>query len=565
MPVNFEDLVHQITIRDFLRNESDYIEVLSRTQDWSKIPLLKHDNIQPSGSLVRFRGMIQDMFDPEYYLERYEVKTGDGQRMQDGKFVDFLQIEQGEEEVNFSSENNKHGERRSLFLVTIPGINNWADEGYKDPSKLPEVEKLSVNPSKRQEDGDDDETLLKRQKVIKDDQTPGETRTILSTEYLVNSPLPDRPSRACLVKIYRNFESFRLNTVIDVVGFLSVDPALDGSTEEVEEMLSPEEHIAKNPPPSLIPRLHAISTREVHQIAPFETPFNGNFPDISRDILMVLTQCLFGDQLAGRYLFAHLLSSIQSRVGMEILGKMCLNLINLPGATSGYTKSLYEILEAIVPVSYHLEMSLENLNTFQFVPKKDYNTGKLTSGILQLAPNSHLILDETCLEPGQLQGGGIEAVKSLSHLIRHQSVEADFQFYRLEYESNIPVLILGEGKSLLPSDILVPLKPDSNVMNHIAETYKAAHQFIRTRLEVIRGFLASQKVAKFDLYGDIQTTVQEDLVTMRKTFNASSEELHSLLTLSRLVGKSMGKSKLDEETWELVKNMDQERRQRMKK
>uniref|UniRef100_A0A1B0CWW0 Mini-chromosome maintenance complex-binding protein n=2 Tax=Lutzomyia longipalpis TaxID=7200 RepID=A0A1B0CWW0_LUTLO len=486
MPVNFEDLVHQITIRDFLRNESDYIEVLSRTQDWSKIPLLKHDNIQPSGSLVRFRGMIQDMFDPEYYLERYEVKTGDGQRMQDGKFVDFLQIEQGEEEVNFSSENNKHGERRSLFLVTIPGINNWADEGYKDPSKLPEVEKLSVNPSKRQEDGDDDETLLKRQKVIKDDQTPGETRTILSTEYLVNSPLPDRPSRACLVKIYRNFESFRLNTVIDVVGFLSVDPALDGSTEEVEEMLSPEEHIAKNPPPSLIPRLHAISTREVHQIAPFETPFNGNFPDISRDILMVLTQCLFGDQLAGRYLFAHLLSSIQSRVGMEILGKMCLNLINLPGATSGYTKSLYEILEAIVP----------------------------------LAPNSHLILDETCLEPGQLQGG---------------------------------------GKSLLPSDILVPLKPDSNVMNHIEETFKAAHQFIRTRLEVIRGFLASQKVAKFDLDGDIQTSVQEDLVTMRKTFNASSEELHSLLTLSRLVGKSMGKSKLDEETWELVKNMDQER------
>lgn len=471
---------------------------------------------------------------------------------------------QDDEEVDVTCTSNKHGERRSLFLVTIPGINEWADESRQESPKLPEVEKLTFNPGKRLEDEED--TSLKRQKLEDDSKAAEAVSTHLSSEYLVNSPLPDRPSQACLVKIYKNFDKFRLNTILDVVGFLSVDPGLDGSTEEVGDMMNQEEHIVRNPPPSLIPRLHAISTREVHQVNLLVRDTEGeDFQDISRDILMMLTQCLFGDELAGRYLLAHLISSIQSRVGMEILGKMCLNLTNIPGISSGYSKSLYGILEAVLPVSYRLEMTLENLNDRQFMPKKDYKTGKLTSGLLQLAPRTNLVIDETCLEPGQLQSGGIEAVKSLGHLIRNQSVEADFQFYRLEYESDVAVLILSEGKSLLPSDIMLPLKPDPKTQEHIEETFKAAHQFIRTKSKAIRSFLSAQKAAQFDLDESMQSKVQEDLVAVRKAFNATPEELHNLLTVSRLVGKSLGKKKLDAEVWGLAKKMDEERRERIRK
>lgn len=42
------------------------------------------------GQLVKFRGMIQDMYDPEYYFESYEVtnaETGES-LMRSGMYVD---------------------------------------------------------------------------------------------------------------------------------------------------------------------------------------------------------------------------------------------------------------------------------------------------------------------------------------------------------------------------------------------------------------------------------------------------------------------------------------------
>ncbi|GAB0090729.1 Mini-chromosome maintenance complex-binding protein [Sergentomyia squamirostris] len=555
MPDN-QDLV--LSISDFLSSEQKHREILEDTESWERIPWLNHREIQPDGRLVRFTGMIQDMHDPEFFLESYNVKTETGQRIQNGIFYDLLQFNPETESVDLMSGEHKHGERRSLFVVTIPGLNSWAEEGNQEAVKLPEVEKLQV--SKRPEESSSES--VKRQKTSESTEPSQASSACLSSEYLINSPLSDRPGRACLVKIYKDFDKFRLNTVIDVIGFLSVHPSLDGSTEDVEEMLSPEEHLVKNPPPSLIPRLHAVSVREssiyLKEIFPED-----DFQEISRDILMLLTQCTFGDQLAGRYLFAHLLSSVQSRVGLEILGKMCLNLSNIPGISSGYTKSLYTVLQELVPVSYRFEMTIENLNEKQFTPKKDYKTGKLTSGILQLAPKTHLILDETHLDAGQLQSSGIEALKSLGNLIRHQSIPADFQFYNLEYEMDVSVLILSEGKSLLPSDVLLPVKVDTAALEHIEETIKAAQQFIKIRSTAIRNFLAAQKLAKFDLDEELQGVIQEDLVSMRKARNALPEELHSLLTLSRLVGKSLGKTRLDRETWDLVKKMDEERRSRL--
>ena len=50
-------------------------------ESWDQIPSLNnHDMIEkiPNGSLVRYRGMIQDMFDPEFYLGVYENTQENG-------------------------------------------------------------------------------------------------------------------------------------------------------------------------------------------------------------------------------------------------------------------------------------------------------------------------------------------------------------------------------------------------------------------------------------------------------------------------------------------------------
>lgn len=74
----------------------------------------------------------------------------------------------------------------------------------------------------------------------------------------------------------------------------------------------------------------------------------------------------------------------------------------------------------------------------------------MTSGILQLSNNTHLVLDETRMETGRLNASGVKSIAAISNVIKNQKACYDFNYYQMEFDCNIPVLILSEGKSLLP-------------------------------------------------------------------------------------------------------------------
>lgn len=57
--------------------------------------------------------------------------------------------------------------------------------------------------------------------------------------------------------------------------------------------------------------------------------------------------------------------------------------------------------------------------------------------------------------------------------------------------------------------------------------------------------------------------IQNDFVAMRKEYNASAEDLHALLILSRMVGKLQGKPILDAQAWNEAKRMEEDRRRRV--
>lgn len=82
--------------------------------------------------------------------------------------------------------------------------------------------------------------------------------------------------------------------------------------------------------------------------------------------------------------------------------------------------------------------------------RKDYECNRLTSGVLQMSKGTHLVLDETKLSAGKLNEAGVRSVGAISNIIKHQKVNYDFNYYQMEYECDIPILILSEGKSLLP-------------------------------------------------------------------------------------------------------------------
>ncbi|KFB40609.1 AGAP011536-PA-like protein [Anopheles sinensis] len=588
----------------FLANESVCLEQLTDGATWRSIPLLNcAENSQhlPDGSLVRFRGMVQDMQDPECYLEGYDVRSkSDGSvvRRQNGKFRDILVYNEATEVVDGSSTaNGTFGERRSMFVISIPGQNPWASVCERElnggietsRSEQPITDGSEEHRSSVKRALEDDmevdsasgnagsaASVPVTNGVKKMATTPvhsAASSSLLSADYLLNSPITDRPSKACLVKLYSNYDDWTLNTLVEVVGFLSIDPALDGSGDRLEvDDFADEvtEHQATNPPPSLIPRLHVISVRKLSHTNPLMQDqtvdhAEGEQENAFKDLHNLFTQCLFGDRVAADYLLCHLVSSVYIRDEVESRGQFSLNLSNIPAEVlPSYTQSLYELLELLLPASHYFPMTLENMNTVQFVPRKDYTTNKLTSGLLQLAPHTHLVLDETRLQAGKLESAGVEAVQNVSHLIKSQRLRYNFHYYQLEFNTDVPVLVLSEGRSMLPSNCYLPIIPDLDTIKLIDETIKAGRHYITPKLPTIRRFLTAARIRQFDMKTLDPTIVQEDFVRMRNADSSiSMDDLHALFVLARLLGLSQGRKVLRREEWERAKELEGERRKRL--
>lgn len=113
-----------------------------------------------------------------------------------------------------------------------------------------------------------------------------------------------------LFQVYESKDSHKLNEVLDIIGFLSLDP-LHSAVHDSEDYMDDMEIQTHHPPASMVPRLHAI------KIVPLAKSEIINDPQIMSkaecirgDLQMVLGQVLFGDQLAADYLICHLISSM---------------------------------------------------------------------------------------------------------------------------------------------------------------------------------------------------------------------------------------------------------------
>lgn len=86
-------------IEHFLANQEECLQKLQQDATFKLIPNVNYLNPEHFGKeqLVRFRGIIQDQLEPEYYLEKYKVKSSDGTiRIQNGKFQDSFVLKAGE-------------------------------------------------------------------------------------------------------------------------------------------------------------------------------------------------------------------------------------------------------------------------------------------------------------------------------------------------------------------------------------------------------------------------------------------------------------------------------------
>jgi len=539
------------------------------------------------GQLVRFRCLVQDMFDPEFYLAEYKVRSlADGTvRTVTGRYRDTLSCSPREEVLqDDSSAMAGTGDRLSFYCTSIPGEAAWVTEKFSNLRATsgevpPGPSGVQSNPLKRGRDLNEGESMETEEvemnegpsKDVENNKKPrsngdsapngsSASNTASPSANQLNLPLGGR-GKAAVVKMYDLPEGeIKLNDMLELVGILSLDPALAGSQEEEGEMMSP-----CVPPPSLVPRLHVLTFTKLQQDCPrLEYPSGTELESTRGELLAVLTECMLGDKLAAEYLLCHLLARVYLRKDVLVLGKLSLNLHNMT-QHDNWPRRLSTVLSLLTTNSHFLPLTRETLDSANFIPSKDFEANRLVTGLLQLPAGMNLFVDETVMTDGQLTAKGLKNLTALGSLITWQKVDYDFKFQQMEFESDVACLVMSEGRSMLPSDSQLMVKPDCMASPDIISTkFRGVGQYLTSSLlDRIRAYISGCRAAEYNLTDEVMKRVQDDFVAMRQQEGGMTvEDFHSLLVLARLVSISNGRTSLDPSDWEKAKEMEKERKQR---
>ena len=371
----------------------------------------------------------------------------------------------------------------------------------------------------------------------------------------MNFPLPGETGPAVMVKLYDEPTSPKLNQMMEYVGVYEIGQDVASDADFSDDRFGLEEEIrAHNPPASLIPRLHCIASRPVTEANPLVpnpmpaalvTQVHAAAKTLKERLRQWLTTVTGAGPMVVEFVILHLLARVRQRMdgNTMVLGKMSINIFGFKAENSKAMSNLMMVMESLLVKMHVLPMTLETLNMRRFVPQKDPNSNRLWTGVLQLTPETELVLNETAMLPGQLNPTGVKNLTSLGHLLRDQAVTYEFPFAPLPpFETDIPILVLSEGKSLLPADVHVPF---------VAAATPAALAVPPALLSELRVYLTVVRKIEVDIEQPVAEVIEKDFVAMRQANpkDVQAETLHNLLVLSRLMSMSKGEAKLSAESW----------------
>jgi len=246
-----------------------------------------------------------------------------------------------------------------------------------------------------------------------------------------------------------------------------------------------------------------------------------------------------------------------SRVSGVLVGGASLNLI-----TGGHAPSLVfgENLEAVacsfLPRVIRCPLSVDVLNTQLFGPCMDHSTQLLQTGLLQVCAGTLMIFDETQMREGRLHETGLKSLRAIQQMISDQNLSYDFQFYQLNFNTDIKPIVISDGKSMLETHFKVRLVPDPSHQH----TPEGSDEMVS-----LWRYLASQAhSASFELPGVVSATIEEDYVHSRQQDTTIGQHtLHLWLSLARTLALSHGETQLSSERWAQMRQMETERAQRL--
>jgi hypothetical protein len=548
--------------------------------------------------------MVQDMLDPEYYIGEYQDHDGQWHscRYLDDKgdyCDDKIQEKVSHNKINDSV---KFAERRPLIVVPIPGESKWITDVeerkalesvqaaiYFPTSNMPR-DAMTGNCAKRRfEDENAINTINTEMEVdVQDEMEIGGRKRVAHGHQTLDSkingfttdldnesqPLPPSYSKgAAFVLLESDHDNShpKLNDVVEVVGILS---GLKAS-------------------PLQIPRIHALLIRTIPAFQPpreIQTDSNTNEdPKIIREaVVKGLTGVFSGDELAAEYVLLHLISRVHKRINSSAdslklsnesaghsstLGTMPLNLKTQCEA-SNLPSVVLAAMETLTPKCVGIQLTLQNLNSAPWTPRRPESSPFLTTGLLQISSGTHIVVDETVMEAGSLNETGLRNLAALQNLIANQQVAYNFEYFDLQQPTDAPVCIVSTGKSLLSKNVnnlvqLLHVPLSSGERTEAMAVQKTLEEMASVNVDVLREYIARAKAKEatdFLIPQDMVSRLEGDLADARhKEPDALTEaDFHTILNVARLLTISHGETTLRHEFWARAMELERRRRHRNK-
>ena len=542
------------------------------------------------GMLVRYRCMIQDIFDLEYYNGLVVYKPeGENKNIsiKTTKYKDSLVLD-----TESVLETTMLTERLPLYCVPIPGEADWARiarlEHCVSESKLNESSKELV-PSesihekyvsgfrKRTFESKDchEDLSLKNRALFKNDKslnTIKEVEASLTSQNaldILQQSIPITDDKvlshdiSCIVKVYDNaINSFKVNELVEFVGILAMNKVENSESssnlDPLERKFLEVEISARCPPISLVPRLHCLQycknppnfILKSMKINVTRVCFNNLVDFLVENIFM-------NDKMIAKYFILWLVSGVFGRPYDEVyIGKISLALTQL--TSSEQSAAISNIVQSLLPRSQVICLNTNKLNEASLSPMKCNRKNRLRSSRLQTCNHTPIIIDETSLQSGKLNHIGTKNIQALKDLVMKQVVTYDFEFYSKEWHVDQPVLLLTLSKKpfIDGADIFVPFSSS----NHYELLSKNEKKFNDEQINNIREYLDIVRNAdktKFVISHGVLEKIQDDFVKMRQLdTKIQHSHLSNLLNQARLLSNCQGDNFLTLEVWDEIVHMD---------
>ncbi|GMK57101.1 hypothetical protein CspeluHIS016_0309410 [Cutaneotrichosporon spelunceum] len=388
-------------------------------------------------------------------------------------------------------------ERWVGWAVEIPGEQSWAKHAPGDLSTS--LSALSLSPENRS--------------VVKDKHP-----TLKGTEYT-----------GALVKVYDDF-SPSPSSAYDVVGIVSTAP-MPTSLDDDE--------------PALVPAIHALTLNPIGT-APRPSP------SAARATLLQYLANAFSppDEHAAELLLLALLARPAVRPpGHPPLGTFALNLVR-PRPSSD---PLCTLLASLTPAVVHLPLTLPLLHAERFRPKSD--GAALEPGMLQLAPGTLLIVDEDGFGGGALNETALRNLQALRDAVEQQAVNYEYPYMDgVRIECSVRAVVSGEGKSLLPCDVVLPVSLAQSTGEASEEELGAFRQYLAEHG-------GAEHAAALTIPEAVASAVQDRFVEERRVGRGTDDaegRLKRRMKIARLLALSYPEAELTEALWARALELDDE-------